>query len=87
MIAASIGPYGAYLADGSEYHGNYGLSDDQLIRFHKKRIELFDNSEADILAFEAIPSFQEARILSDLTMNLNIFKAFTANAQMTLRGV
>lgn len=70
LIAASIGPYGAYLADGSEYHGNYGLSDDQLIRFHKKRIELFDNSEADILAFETIPSFQEARILSDLTMNL-----------------
>lgn len=66
LIAASIGPYGAYLADGSEYRGNYGLSDAELKHFHEKRISLLDNSGADLLAIETIPSLQEAKVLSEL---------------------
>ena len=66
LIAASIGPYGAYLADGSEYTGNYGLTDLELRHFHKRRIELLDASEADILAIETIPSLQEAQVLAEL---------------------
>ncbi len=66
LIAASIGPYGAYLADGSEYRGNYGLSDDQLSDFHLARMELLDQSNADFFACETIPSFQEARVLADI---------------------
>lgn len=66
FIAASIGPYGAYLADGSEYRGNYGVSDVVLRDFHVERIKILDQSNADILACETIPDLQETRILSDL---------------------
>ncbi|MFZ9044576.1 MAG: homocysteine S-methyltransferase [Cyclobacteriaceae bacterium] len=66
MIAASAGPYGAFLADGSEYQGNYGVSDQVLYDFHTERLEVLCNTEADILACETIPSFQEAKVLSKL---------------------
>ncbi len=66
LIAASIGPYGAYLADGSEYRGNYSVSDEELLEFHHDRIQLLDRSNADFLACETIPSFREAKVLSEL---------------------
>ncbi|MGB4771257.1 MAG: homocysteine S-methyltransferase [Chitinophagaceae bacterium] len=66
LIAASIGPYGAYLANGSEYRGDYGISNPELTTFHEPRIKLLDASAADIFACETIPSFQEAEVLSDL---------------------
>jgi homocysteine S-methyltransferase len=69
LIAASIGPYGAYLANGSEYRGDYSISDQELTNFHEPRINLLDNSAADILACETIPSFQEARVLSEILKN------------------
>jgi len=71
LIAASIGPYGAYLADGSEYHGNYNVSDEILRGFHTSRIKLLDNTNADFFACETIPSFQEAKVLSELLVNTN----------------
>ena len=71
LIAASVGPYGAYLADGSEYRGNYGVSDTTLRDFHLDRIKILDGSNADILACETIPSLQEARILSNLLLQVN----------------
>jgi homocysteine S-methyltransferase len=66
LIAASIGPYGAYLADGSEYHGNYGVSDETLREFHLDRIRILDRSNIDFFACETIPSFQEAKVLADI---------------------
>jgi len=66
LIAASIGPYGAYLADGSEYHGNYGISDKTLHDFHLDRIRILDNLAADIFACETIPCFQEAKVLAEI---------------------
>lgn len=66
LIAASIGPYGAFLADGSEYKGNYGITEKALIDFHQERIHLFDSSDVDLLAIETIPSFEEAQVLSKL---------------------
>jgi len=69
LIAASIGPYGAFLADGSEYRGNYGISDAALKEFHEERINILDSSNADLLAFETIPSFQEAQVIADLLMS------------------
>ena len=66
IIAASIGPYGAYLADGSEYRGNYGITDQVLQEFHQDRLHLLSNSNADCLACETIPSFQEIKVLSKL---------------------
>jgi homocysteine S-methyltransferase len=66
LIAASIGPYGAYLADGSEYRGHYGVSDAILKDFHQSRITVLDQSGADCFACETIPSFQEAKVLADI---------------------
>lgn len=66
LVAASIGPYGAYLADGSEYHGNYDISKVALKNFHQSRWEMIANSKADLFACETIPSYQEAAILLDL---------------------
>ncbi len=65
-IAASIGPYGAFLADGSEYTGDYGLTDEELMDFHESRIALLDRSKADFLACETIPSYQEAKVLAEI---------------------
>jgi homocysteine S-methyltransferase len=66
LIAASVGPYGAYLADGSEYRGNYDVSDETLGEFHLERLRILDRSKADILACETIPDFQEARVLAEM---------------------
>jgi homocysteine S-methyltransferase len=60
LVAASVGPYGAALADGSEYRGNYGLSESQLRDFHRPRIRVLADSGADLLACETIPSLREA---------------------------
>jgi homocysteine S-methyltransferase len=65
-IAASVGPYGAVMHDGSEYTGAYDVSDDDLRRFHASRLELLDGCGADALAVETIPNFREAQILCRL---------------------
>lgn len=66
LVAASIGPYGAYLADGSEYSGDYKISDDELKEFHKTRLEIIVGTSPDILACETIPSLKEAKIIAEL---------------------
>ena len=66
LIAASIGPYGAMLHDGSEYKGDYGVSADTLRNFHAERLALLDGSGADLLAVETIPSMLEAEVLAEL---------------------
>ena len=71
LIALSIGPYGAYLADGSEYHGNYGISNEELIKFHDRQIQLIDHTDADLFACETIPSFEEAKALRELLTQTN----------------
>jgi homocysteine S-methyltransferase len=71
LIAASIGPYGAYLANGSEYRGDYVISDQELRDFHEPRINLLAGTRADILACETIPSFREAKVLSGILENIN----------------
>ncbi len=63
IVAASVGPYGAYLADGSEYDGRYGLTDADLRDFHADRFRLLAGAGADLLACETIPSTQEAAVL------------------------
>ena len=68
-IAASMGPYGAFLADGSEYRGDYSVSETALKKFHSERIKILESSNADFLAFETIPSLIEIKILSDLLIN------------------
>jgi len=65
-VAASIGPYGAYLADGSEYRGNYGLSLDELKDFHRERLKVLIASNPDLLAIETIPELTEAKAIINL---------------------
>jgi homocysteine S-methyltransferase len=60
VVAASVGPYGAMLADGSEYHGGYGLSVAELTAWHRPRIERLWAAGPDVLAIETIPSLTEA---------------------------
>jgi homocysteine S-methyltransferase len=66
LVAASIGPYGAFTADGGEYHGNYHISAGALLAFHERRFEVFAESEADLIAFETTPSLEEARVYAKL---------------------
>lgn len=66
LVAASIGPYGAYLADGSEFRGDYGLSVDDLQRFHRRRWCILTSCGADLAACETLPSLPEAVALRRL---------------------
>src|SRR5690606_19018828 len=66
LVAASIGPYGAYTADGGEYHGDYGISRGELLDFHQRRFEVLAESGADLIAFETTPSLEEARVYAKL---------------------
>lgn len=67
VVAASIGPYGAYLADGSEYRGDYGVGLAALVDFHRERFELLAG-RADLLAIETIPSVTEVEALRELLL-------------------
>ena len=66
FVAASVGPYGAYLADGSEYRGYYGLTEKQLMDFHRPRMKALIDAGADMLACETIPCLIEAQALVKL---------------------
>ncbi|MGW4422994.1 homocysteine S-methyltransferase [Streptosporangium sp. NPDC004631] len=65
-VAAGIGPYGAYLANGAEYTGDYDLDEDGLTDWHRDRWHILAGSGADLLACETIPSYPEARALKRL---------------------
>lgn len=72
-IAASLGPYGAVLHNGAEFHGNYNIGFDELVEFHRARLAVLAETEADLVALETIPSLDEARaIVAALTETPNI---------------
>lgn len=66
LVAASVGPYGAALADGSEYTGRYDLDEEGLLGWHARRWSVLASAGADLLACETIPSLVEARVLARL---------------------
>ncbi|GLU03558.1 hypothetical protein SLE2022_207500 [Rubroshorea leprosula] len=68
LVAASVGSYGAYLADGSEYSGNYGeaITVEVLKDFHHRRIQVLAESGADLIAFETVPNKIEAQAYAEL---------------------
>lgn len=76
FVAASVGPYGAYLADGSEYRGNYGLSETELMDFHRPRMKALIEAGADILACETIPCLVEAQALVKLLAEFQNIEAW-----------
>ncbi|KAL6010158.1 Nuclear SAM-dependent mono-and asymmetric methyltransferase [Asimina triloba] len=74
LVAASIGSYGAYLADGSEYSGQYGpdVSLEKLKDFHRRRLQVLVDAGPDLLAFETIPNILEAQACVELLEEENI---------------
>jgi homocysteine S-methyltransferase len=63
LVAASVGPYGAYLTGGAESTGDYGLTLQELVDFHRPRMEVLASSGADLLACETVPSLLEIEAL------------------------
>lgn len=66
LVAAGVGPYGAVLADGGEYTGDYDLDEDGLYQWHRERWQVLTGSGADLVACETLPSLTEARALARL---------------------
>lgn len=80
-VAASVGPYGAILHDGSEYRGRYGLTRKELSVFHRARIEVLVAAGPDLLAVETIPDAVEAEVIVDVLAdhpNMPAWMTFTA---------
>ena len=71
-VAASVGPYGAMLADGSEYHGDYGLTVAALRAFHRPRLEVLAGTDADVLACETLPCLAEVEALCHELAELDV---------------
>ncbi|MFF7382340.1 homocysteine S-methyltransferase [Streptomyces griseoluteus] len=71
-VAASAGPYGAMLADGSEYRGRYGLTRAELERFHRPRLEVLAAAAPDVLALETVPDTDEAEALLRAVRGLGV---------------
>ncbi len=82
LVAGSVGPYGAFLANGAEYRGDYALPEEEMKAFHRPRVQALLAAGADLLACETLPSFAEARALTAL---LAEFPAAQAWFSFTLR--
>ncbi len=89
-IAASLGPYGAILHDGSEYHGRYDIGIDDLVAFHRSRLIHLHRAGVDLIAAETIPSLTEAEAVVQAlaaTPDLSAWVAFTcADESHTAHG-
>ncbi|MFC8783404.1 homocysteine S-methyltransferase [Streptomyces nigra] len=87
-VAASAGPYGAMLADGSEYRGRYGLSVAELERFHRPRLEVLAEARPDVLALETVPDTDEAEALLRAVRGLGVpaWLSYTISGDRTRAG-
>lgn len=72
LVAASVGPYGAHLGDGSEYRGRYGVGAAVLRDFHGPRLELLAAERPDLVAVETVPDAEEAAVLVPLLADLGL---------------
>jgi homocysteine S-methyltransferase len=87
-VAASVGPYGAMLADGSEYRGRYGLTIADLERFHRPRVEVLAAASPDVLALETVPDTDEAQALLRAVRSLGVpaWLSYTISGDRTRAG-
>lgn len=88
LVAASIGCYGAALHDGSEYRGDYGMSVQALSDWHRERLSLLADSDADLLACETVPCLAEAAALARLLGEVSprpAWVSFSCRDESTLR--
>ncbi|KOV69320.1 homocysteine S-methyltransferase [Streptomyces sp. MMG1121] len=87
-VAASVGPYGAMLADGAEYRGRYGLSVAELERFHRPRMEVLAAAGPDVLALETVPDADEGAALLRTVRGLGVpaWLSYTVDGTNTRAG-
>lgn len=87
-VAASVGPYGAALANGEEYVGRYGLSIAELSDWHLPRLEVLADAGADVLAIETVPDIDEAEALVGLVQRLSVpaWLSYTIDGVQTRAG-
>lgn len=87
-VAASVGPYGAALADGSEYRGRYGLSVAELVAWHRPRLEILAEAGPDLMALETVPDIDEAEALVRAVAGLGIpaWLSYTISGARTRAG-
>ncbi|MFD0504011.1 homocysteine S-methyltransferase [Streptomyces chiangmaiensis] len=87
-VAASVGPYGARLADGSEYRGRYGLTVAELEAFHRPRLEVLAAAGPDVLALETVPDADEAAALLRAVRGLGVpaWLSYTVSGDRTRAG-
>jgi homocysteine S-methyltransferase len=90
LVAASIGPFGAHLNDGSEFRGNSGVADSVIRDFHDRRLDILLDTEPDLLALETMPDLDEVRVLLDLIESKNadiaLWVSFTVSEPGTISG-
>jgi homocysteine S-methyltransferase len=76
LIAASLGPYGAALHNGAEFHGRYEIGFDELVAFHAERLAVVAETDADVIALETIPSLEEARAILEALSEIPSLRAW-----------
>lgn len=88
FVAASVGPYGAMLADGSEYRGGYGLTRAELEAFHRPRLEVLAAAAPDVIALETVPDAEEAAALLRAVRGLGVpvWLSYTVAGDRTRAG-
>lgn len=87
LIVAAVGPYGAYLADGSEYRGDYTICEEDLAQFHRRRMELLMRAGADVLACETVPCLFEAQVMAKVAGEIPgglCWLSFSCNSDTTI---
>ena len=88
LVAGSVGPYAAYLADGSEYTGDYQLSEEEFQEFHRPRIQALLEAGSDLLAIETIPNGAEAaailRLLAEEFPQAEAYLSFVAQSETAI---
>ncbi|MFN8155816.1 MAG: homocysteine S-methyltransferase [Candidatus Nanopelagicales bacterium] len=72
LVAASVGPYGATLHDGSEYRGRYGVDFEKLLDFHRERLDVLVAARPDLLAIETIPDLDESRAILEALRGFDV---------------
>ena len=72
LVAASVGPYGATLHDGSEYRGRYGVAQRDLVAFHRERLDVLVAARPDLLAVETVPDVDEASAVVEALQDYDV---------------
>ncbi|MFM6968088.1 MAG: homocysteine S-methyltransferase [Microbacteriaceae bacterium] len=86
LVAASVGPYGAFLADGSEFRGGYGVPASTLRDFHARRLDVLLTTEPDLLAIETQPEIDEIRVILELVRERDVDIPFWVTCTVTTPG-